>query len=79
VARYSVAGFSGNVGDANLSHDFVDNVISYFGFSLFDPLINNSDFVFYNDVLAKQKEKHYLRYSFGTINRIFKKIINKLS
>ena len=79
VARYSVAGFSGNVGDENLSRDFVNNVISYFGFSLFDPLLNTSDFVFYKDVLAKQKEKHYLRYSFGTINRIFKKIINKLS
>lgn len=78
VANYSVAGFSGNVGDENLSRDFVDNVVNYFCFSLYHPLINNSAFVFYNDVLEKQKEKHYLRYSFGTINRIFKKIINKL-
>lgn len=79
VARYSVAGFSGNTGDVNLSNDFVNNVVSYLDFSLFDPLINNSSFVFYTDVLKKQKEKHYLRYSFGAINRIFNKIISKLS
>jgi glycosyltransferase involved in cell wall biosynthesis len=79
VANYSVAGFSGNTGDVNLSNDFVNNLINYFGFTLFNPLINTSNFVFYLDVLKKQKEKHYLRYCLGSINRIFKKIINKLS
>ncbi len=79
VAKYSVEGFSGNTRDVNLSNDFVNNVTRYFGFSLFNPIINNNSFVFYNDVLKKQKESAYLRYCIGSLGRIIKRIFKKMS
>lgn len=78
VANYSVEGFSGNIGDENLSKDFVNNIIEYFNFSVFNPLINNYDFVYYRDVLIKQKESNVLRYYFGRITKLILKKISNL-
>jgi glycosyltransferase involved in cell wall biosynthesis len=48
--------------DPKFSGDFVANAISYFGFSVFDPLINRTTFPFYPSVLALQRQKNPWRY-----------------
>lgn len=79
IVKYSVAGFSGNTGDANLSKDFVNNVMRYFNFSPFSHLINTSKFIYYGDVLRLQRENHPLRYKLGTVKRGIGKVLNKFS
>ncbi len=79
ISKYSVAGFSGNNVDIALSNDFVTNMIAYFGFSLFDPMINNSSFAFYNQLLEKQKKDHYFRFIIGGIGRFFSKLKKKIA
>ncbi|MBA3680814.1 MAG: glycosyltransferase [Bacteroidetes bacterium] len=79
LVKYSVAGFSGNSGDANLSKDFVKNVMHYFNFSPFNHLINTSKFVYYKDVLQLQSEKHPLRYKLGSVKRGIRKVLKKFS
>lgn len=78
VCRYSVAGYSGNSVDVELGKDFVANLLKYFGFDLFDPLIDTSEFVYYNDVVTLQKEKHYLRYLSNSAAGLFKRVLNKI-
>lgn len=77
IARYATGGISADSYDHQLSADFVKNVMKYFGFTLFDPLINNPDFVYYKDVLKLQKEKYPLRYLIAKLNSVFLRIIHK--
>ncbi len=79
IVKYSVAGFSGNSGDSNLSKDFVNNVMRYFNFSPFNHHINTSKFVYYNDVLRLQRENHPFRYKLGSVKRGIRKVLNKFS
>lgn len=79
ITKYSVEGFSGNSGDANLSRDFVNNVMLYFNFSPFNHFINTSKFVYYKDVLRLQQENHPLRYKLGSVKRSIRRVLNKFS
>lgn len=78
IARYATDGISANSFDHKLSADFVKNVMGYFNFSLFDPLINNPDFVYYKDVLKLQREHQPLRYFMERMSSLIKRIIHKL-
>lgn len=77
ISRYATDGISANSHDHKLSVDFVSNVIKYFGFTLFDPLINHQDFVYYKDVLKLQKERNPFRYLTCRLKSVFLRIIHK--
>ncbi|MAL59287.1 MAG: glycosyltransferase [Flavobacteriaceae bacterium] len=75
VANFYAGGFSSNSSDAALVDDFVNNVCEYFSWSLFHPFINNSNFIFYKQVQALQKEKHPNRLAFLKLK---KRVVKKL-
>jgi len=63
IASFNAGGFSTtNSIDQVFFDDYVKNVIEYFSISLFNPLINNPYFSFYNSVLYHQKNENYLKY-----------------
>lgn len=77
ISRYATEGISANSFDHKLSADFVNNVLRYFNFSLFDPLIDDPDFVYYKDVLKLQQKHHQIRYLLAKVESLFKRIMHK--
>lgn len=75
VARFNGGGESTDKHeDENFSRDFLKNILSYFNITVFDPLINNTEFSHYHEVLLLQKRYDYIRYLTGRV----KKKINRL-
>lgn len=75
IANFRADGFSSNSTDFNLIDDFVTNVLNYFNINLFHPLLNNSNFIFYNGVKKMQKHKYPFRFK---MNMLTEKIIKRL-
>jgi glycosyltransferase involved in cell wall biosynthesis len=73
IAKFNAGGESTKTNlDQAFSDDFVPNLLSYYKITVFDPLINDPSFPFYNQVLAMQKDRHYMKY----LSRRIKKFLN---
>ncbi|WP_298287527.1 glycosyltransferase family 2 protein [uncultured Lutibacter sp.] len=75
IANFKAGGYSSNSIDYKLIDDFVFNILNYFKISLFHPILNNTNFVFYSKVKKMQEIRYPLRFR---INNLIKKIIKKL-
>jgi glycosyltransferase involved in cell wall biosynthesis len=69
ITNFLAGGFSTYRNDKSLAKDFVDNIMDYFRVNLFHPLLNTPNFVFYGNVVKKQKEKHAIRYLIEKIKK----------
>jgi glycosyltransferase involved in cell wall biosynthesis len=70
IAEFSGGGESSrNTVDDNFQNDFVNNIITCFNISVFDPLVNNPEWWFYPDILVLQKRQNYFRYVANRIKR----------
>lgn len=75
IANFAAGGFSTHSNDTAIFEDFVNNVRSYFKLDLFHPILNNPKFVFFGNVVKRQREEHPLRWKF---ERLKKRIYAKL-
>jgi glycosyltransferase involved in cell wall biosynthesis len=76
VANFVAGGFSTHSTDTRIAEDFLNNVLQYFRINPFHPLVNNPNFIFFQDALKKQREAYPYRYK---IRQLKMKIIKKLS
>ncbi len=75
VADFAAGGLSSSSTDFKLEADFVQNVLKYFRISPFNQAVNRTDFIYYGQVVAIQREKYKLQYQF---RRLMAKIVKKL-
>ncbi|WP_298236998.1 glycosyltransferase family 2 protein [uncultured Algibacter sp.] len=76
VANFKAGGFSTDSFDAQISNDFLDNVLKYFRINSFHPYVNTPTFIFYDQVIKRQKKDYPFRYK---IERLKSKIFKKFS
>jgi glycosyltransferase involved in cell wall biosynthesis len=55
--------------DQKFTDDFLRNVLCYFNIDAFDPLVNDIDFGFYEELLKLQKMQNYLKFTVGRVKR----------
>lgn len=55
--------------DPKFSDEYVQNIITYFGVTPFDPMINDPGFIQFHKVCSLQKKENYLRYLTFKIRR----------
>ena len=78
IANFFAGGFSSYSNDTRLADDFLNNLLQYFRINPFHSLVNNPNFIFYDNVLKMQKENYGFRYSIYQLKRkIIKKLIGK--
>ncbi|MEP2934945.1 MAG: glycosyltransferase family 2 protein [Gilvibacter sp.] len=75
IANFLAGGFSTDSTDQKIASDFVDNVLAYFSINPFHALVNNPNFIFYKDVVKKQREQYPFRYK---LRRFKNKVLKKL-
>ncbi|HMH32104.1 MAG TPA: glycosyltransferase family 2 protein [Puia sp.] len=70
IAKFFAGGVSTeNYLDEKFSQDFLQNILSYFGLTVFDPVVNREDFPYYQDLLKLQKKQNYLKYAGNRLKR----------
>jgi glycosyltransferase involved in cell wall biosynthesis len=70
VAVFRLGGLSGSGGDAEFSAEIGRNVMEYFDWSLFHPLINSRRFVGSAAIAAVQRSRSPFHYAAGTVLRL---------